>query len=191
MICYLIRHGKDDDRVRGGWSPTPLSEQGISEVQQLADHLAADPSFNIVRIFSSDLLRARQTAEIISSKLHIGVEYLPQFRETNNGILAGMNNHIATERYPGLFWNTLEWDERYPDGESPHQFFDRISNAWKTLKENMCDIDGNIVLVTHGGVINVIYHIEHGIPYSNKSKPLSIKSAGLIAFDVAPSRIKS
>ncbi len=184
MICYLIRHGKDDDRLRGDWSPTPLSEQGISEVQQLADHLAADPNFHVVRIFSSDLLRARQTAEILSSGLRIGVEYLPQFRETNNGVLAGMENAVATEKYPGLFWNTLEWDEGYPDGESPHQFFDRISAAWKTFKQNIQDTEGNVILVTHGGVINVIYHIEHGIQYSNKSKPISIKNAGIIAFNI-------
>lgn len=29
MICYLVRHGKDDDSVRGGWSKSPLSDEGI------------------------------------------------------------------------------------------------------------------------------------------------------------------
>ena len=94
-----------------------------------------------------------------------------------------MSNDIATERYPGLFWNTLEWDECYPDGESPHQFFDRISVAWKTFKQSTQDTEGNVILVTHGGVINAIYHIEHGIPYSNKNQPFSIKAAGMVEFD--------
>ena len=67
MICYLIRHGKDDNTIRGGWSDTPLTEQGKLEVEILANKLSNDLSLNITQIFSSDLMRAKQTAEIISS----------------------------------------------------------------------------------------------------------------------------
>ena len=57
MICYLIRHGKDDESVRGGWSSTPLTEQGIADVHRLSVDLASNKAMNIARIYASDLLR--------------------------------------------------------------------------------------------------------------------------------------
>lgn len=184
MICYLIRHGKDDDSLRGGWSDSPLTKEGVLEVEALADRLSADVQMNIARIFSSDLKRAEQTAEIISSRLGIEVEYLPQFRETNNGALAGMKNDVAAVKYPGLYWSTLEWDECYPAGESPHQFFDRICAAWSAFKQDVKALKGNAVLVTHGGVINVISHIEGGTRYTNKEKPFAVRNAEIVAFEL-------
>lgn len=184
MNCYILRHGKDDESVRGGWSSSSLTKDGVLAVEKLAEDLASDSNMNIKRIFSSDLLRARQTAEIIASKLRIETEYLPQFREANNGLLAGMNNEIASAKYPGLYWNTLGWDECYPAGESPHQFFDRIATAWHIFKKSIADVNGDVLLVTHGGVINVIYHIENKIEYSNQSKPFSVKSAEIVSFEL-------
>ena len=104
MKCYLVRHGKDDDSVRGGCSDAPLTEQGIEQVNALANDLASNLQLNISRIFSSDLFRAKQTAEIISKAINVPVVYLPQFREVNNGVLAGMKNTEALKKYPGLFW---------------------------------------------------------------------------------------
>lgn len=182
MNCYLVRHGKDDDSVRGGWSAEPLTEQGIEQVKALADNLSSDSQMNIVQIFSSDLLRAKQTAEIISQKIEAPVEYLPQFREVNNGVLAGMKNSEALIEFPGLFWKTLEWDECYPEGESPHIFYDRIRNAWSAFVNSIQSIDGDVLLVTHGGVINVILHIINSLEYSNKTKPFPVKNAELITI---------
>lgn len=180
MNCYLVRHGKDDDSVRGGWSAEPLTEQGIEQVKALADRLSSDSQMNIVQIFSSDLLRAKQTAEIISQKIEVPIEYLPQFREVNNGVLAGMKNAEALINFPGLFWNTLEWDECYPEGESPHMFYERIRNAWCVFINSIQNLNGDVLLVTHGGVINVILHIVNDLEYSNKTKPFPVKNAELI-----------
>lgn len=41
MMIYLVRHGKDDDTVRGGWSDHGLSPIGIKQVQALAEEMAA------------------------------------------------------------------------------------------------------------------------------------------------------
>ena len=184
MICYLIRHGKDDDRFRGGWSHTSLSAQGELDCQMLADYIHSNKDMNIAKIFSSDLLRAKQTAEIISAKINVSVEYLPQFREINNGILADMKNETASIKYPNLYWNTLEWGECYPCGESPHQFYDRIANAWNTFKQAIQDFNGNVMLITHGGVINIIYHLENKLTFSNKSIPFRIKPTEMISFEI-------
>ena len=184
MICYLIRHGKDDDSVRGGWSNSPLTSEGRNQAEQLSADILQAGGMDIGLIYTSDLPRARQTAEILSTALALPVTDRPEFREANNGILAGMDNREAEERYPGLYWNALNWDQPYPEGESPHQFYNRIADAWSRFKNEIQGVGHNVVLVTHGGVINVILCIENEIAYSNKSNPFPIGNAGMIGVEV-------
>ena len=92
MFCYIIRHGKDDDTVRGGWSDAPLTACGCTETERLAEQLARIQ--NIKKIYSSDLKRAVQTAQIIDKQMNCGIEYISGFREVNNGRLAGMKNSV-------------------------------------------------------------------------------------------------
>ena len=103
------------------------------------------------------------------------------FREVNNGVLAGMDNRLASEQYPGLYWSSLEWDEPYPGGESPRQFFERISAAWHDFRAAIREMDRNVLLVTHTGVIQAIQCIEHGVAYSNKTTPFPVRHAERIA----------
>lgn len=184
MMCYLIRHGKDDDSVRGGWSNSPLTSEGRMQVNNLAVKLTSRDDLNIGMIYTSDLLRAIQTADILSVALSAPVTELPEFRESNNGILAGMDNVLAAERYPGLYWSNLSWEQAYPGGESPCKFHERISNAWYAFKKTIQGLDYNVILVTHGGVINVIQCIENGITYSNKSNPFPMGNAEMIGVRV-------
>lgn len=184
MFCYLIRHGKDDETLRGGWSDTPLTKEGAVQAEVLAARLAGDGEQNIARIYASDLPRARQTAQILSQKTRIPIEYLPGFREVNNGVLAGMKNEDALAQYPGLFWNALEWEEAYPGGESPREFYERISAAWRVFTADVMAQNQNVILVTHGGVINVILHIVKGLDYSNRNKPFPVKHTEVIAIEL-------
>ena len=185
MICYLIRHGKDDDSVRGGWSQSPLTDEGILQTKRLSEKILSDDQINIGKIYTSDLPRARQTTEILSEALSIPFTEAPEFRETDNGVLAGMDNMIAEKQFPGLYWSMLDWDEPYPGGESPRQFYNRISKAWTYFKKKAQKSDCDIALVTHGGVINVIQCIENGITYSNKANPFPIGNAEMIKIDIS------
>ena len=164
MKIYLVRHGKDREDVRGGWSSQPLTEEG----QKQANELAKTVDFPVDAIYSSDLLRAIQTAEPLSRKLGISIVKCPEFREVNNGALAGMENVQALQQYPGLFWNTLAWEECYPGGESPRAFYERISTAWDHFQKKIWEKQENAVLVTHSGCIHVICSILEGKPYSNR-----------------------
>ena len=67
MILYIARHGKDDDTVRGGWSQTPLTEEGIQQAESLASFVQKS-NLNIKHIYSSDLPRAMQTAEAVANR---------------------------------------------------------------------------------------------------------------------------
>ncbi|MBQ7596349.1 MAG: histidine phosphatase family protein [Clostridia bacterium] len=90
----LLRHGADDDTRLGGWSDAGLSALGVEQVKQ-AGKTIADGNYNICRICSSDLPRAKETAEIIAGQLGVPVVFAKEFRETNNGDLAGIKIKTA------------------------------------------------------------------------------------------------
>lgn len=181
MIIYLVRHGQDDDTCRGGWSNHALTSEGVTQSENLAIELYNNKNeYNITKIYSSDLNRAAQTAKILADKINVPVNFTSEFREVNNGDLAGLKNEIADKQYPGLYWRKLEWEEHYPNGESPKEFYERIKSAWNELINSEKNNKGNIMLVTHGGVINIIKTIVSNQEYSNKIRYEGIKSATLI-----------
>ena len=184
MTIYLVRHGKDDGTVRGGWSGHGLSPLGVEQVRALAENIAAK-KLNVDCIYSSDLKRAAETAEILSHRLGAPIEYIPALREVDNGVLAGMKNSLADEKYPGLYWSALDYDARYPNGESPRLFFDRVKAAWLALKHRrLAQAAGDALLVTHGGVIEAILCVENGIAFSHREKHFSTPSAALIPVEI-------
>lgn len=180
MRVYLVRHGQDDPSVRGGWSNQPLTPEGHKQAETLAERILTD-KISVERVYSSDLPRAMQTADPIAKALGSTVIPAPQFREVNNGDLAGMDNTLALEKYPGLFWNTLAWEQHYPNGESPREFYGRIKAAWAELVESK---EENILLVTHSGVIHVILSILSGSDYSNRAVHPKITHAELITIEL-------
>lgn len=183
MFCYLVRHGRDDESIRGGWSQHGLTQDGQAQARTLAAYIRKNnDSLGIRHIFTSDLRRAVQTAEPIAEALDLSVIPMPGFREVNNGALAGMKNDVAMERYPGLFWNQMEWEQKYPGGESPMGFYQRITNAWSMFQEGIQEEGENALLVTHGGVINVIRHLIRSEPYSNQKRPFPIKNGEMIVL---------
>ena len=86
-MIYLMRHGADPSDRYGGWSEFGLTPTGREQVHHAKTMLRGK---GITQIYSSDLTRARETAEIVAETLLLKVTYLPQFRESNNGLLAGM-----------------------------------------------------------------------------------------------------
>ena len=181
MICCLVRHGKDDDTVRGGWSQQPLTDEGEVQAAELAVFVQKS-GLGIQQLYSSDLLRAMQTAQIVADSLRLPIVPKPEFREVNNGNLAGIKNELAAEQYPGLYWNTLAWEQQYPGGESPKEFYERIRCAWDVLQKDILERNENVMLVTHGGVMHVILSIVKGEIYSNQASPRKIRNAELIAL---------
>ena len=179
-MIYLMRHGADPSDRCGGWSPYGLTEEGKEQVHRATGHLLKQ---GITHIYSSDLTRAKETAMIVARELSLPITYLSQFRESNNGCLAGMLKTEAKKRYPGIYWNALDWTEHWPGGESPEQFFHRIRHAWDAFKVRVGE--HHVLLVSHGGVMNVILCLEHGLPYTNRETHFQIKDAEIITIDIS------
>ncbi len=184
MELIFIRHGEDDGRYRGGHSNIDLTPRGEAQAKQLAQFLYDNREvYNISHIISSDLPRAMSTAQFISAELKIPIISDSRIREMNNGDLAGMLNEEAEIKYPNLFFSTLDMDEPYPNGESPNEFFNRIKVWFTSILATSQRTEGNTCVVTHGGVINIIYHIVKNIPWSNKGTAFPVSNCSIHIVD--------
>lgn len=185
MKIFFVRHGKDDEKFRGGWSSLGLVPEGVEQAKQLARYFSEKRTeYGITKIISSDLPRAKETADILAKELGLVVVTEERLREVDNGKLAGMPNEEVLEKYPGLFWSTLKPEECYPNGESPMQFFSRIKEWFETFLKEYKDADGNVLVVTHGGVINVVYHLVRNLEWSNTKKSVSVGNCSVHVLDV-------
>lgn len=184
MKIFFVRHGKDDDSYRGGWSNLDLVDEGREQAFQLAAYLYENQKINKINcVISSDLVRTMSTATYIADRLSIPIIQESQIREMNNGDLAGISNKLAEEKYPGLYFNTLEMTERYPNGESPAEFYGRIKNWLFKFMSEYHDKTENILVVTHSGVINIIYYIINNMDWSNKAKPFKVSNCSIHILD--------
>lgn len=184
MKIFFVRHGKDDENYRGGWSNLGLVQEGVEQAKRLAKYLKEKSAeYGITYIVSSDLPRAKETAEIIANELGLSVETNERLREADNGDLAGMLNEEALEKYSGLFWGMLKPDECYPNGESPNIFFARIKTWFEAFLEECKKFDDNVLVVTHGGVINVVYHLVKDMEWSNTKKSVPVGNCSVHVLD--------
>ena len=180
MNILFVRHGKDSDQHRGGWSQLDLLPEGKREAKTLADYLVQHKEdYHFTKMITSDLKRAETTATILAETLQLPLEKESSLRETNNGDLAGMLNSEADQKFPRLYFRSLAMDEHYPNGESPREFYQRIKTWFELfLKENH-NSDETQIVVTHGGVINIIYHLVNQIEWTNKSNLFHVKHCSI------------
>lgn len=140
--------------------------------------------FKFTRIISSDLNRAKETALYISDKFKIEPEFNEEWRENNNGIIAGMPNEEVEKNYPGIYFGTLRMDERFPGGESPREFLERINHSFYELRDDVIQKNEDVLVVTHGGVINIIYHLIKDIEWTNKNKVFKCQNTSISKIEI-------
>jgi broad specificity phosphatase PhoE len=132
----LVRHGETDWNAEGrlqGHTDRPLSEFGGRQTRRLADDLEDE---ELEAIYSSDLSRARETAEIVGERLGLPVVLDPDLREKDWGTWEGLT---AVER------DRVEFV-----GESTEAHRERILRALWRISERHPG-GGRVLVVTHGG----------------------------------------
>ena len=180
MKILFVRHGKDSAQHRGGWSQLDLLPEGKREAETLANYLAQHKeNYHFTKVITSDLKRAETTAMILAEKLQLPLEKVRDLRETNNGDLAGMLNSEADQKFPHIYFRSLAMDEHYPNGESPREFYQRIKTWFQRFLQENNDSDETQIVVTHGGVINIIYHLVNQIEWTNKSNLFHVKHCSI------------
>jgi broad specificity phosphatase PhoE len=150
----LIRHGETDynlNRRYCGFSNPSLNIFGISQAENLTRELK---DFGVTAVYSSDLLRATQTAEILFPKHQI--KTIPDFREYNFGVFEGLTYDEIIKNHPKLYrdWINNHSSVMLPGGEGFEEFKKRVCSALSsTISLNK---DKTIALVTHSGPIRLI-----------------------------------
>ena len=139
----FVRHGETDwnaERRFQGHADVPLNARGLAQAQELADRLAAEA---LDAIYTSDLSRARVTAEIVSTRLGVPAVVDPDLREIDVGAVEG----LTFEESRGLGWQ----------GEPKDAHAARILRAIHRIAGN--HPDGRVLVVTHGGSMRRVH--EH------------------------------
>jgi broad specificity phosphatase PhoE len=156
MHVYFVRHGESEANILHQFSNRgiqhPLTEKGRQQAYILADMMRGK---QITRIFTSPLLRAMQTAEILSGVLKIPCTPTDALREFDCGILEGKSDLISWQRFDRLLeeWFVCHnWDSRIEEGES----FNDIRRRFETFINNLRIIKLNLVLVGHGGIFRAM-----------------------------------
>nr|VDG63064.1 phosphoglycerate mutase family protein [Streptococcus thermophilus] len=156
----MLRHGQttyNAGRRMQGQLDTPLSDTGVEQARAAAKWVEAH-EFPVVKIISSDLSRARDTAAIIAEKLGLEVELDSRLRETHLGSWQGMTHDDVDAQFArarASWRHNPGWAP--PGGESRLDVAARARPLIDGLMNTFQDWDGNTVLVVaHGGTISAL-----------------------------------
>ena len=162
----LLRHGESVGNAEGkhqGQSNFPLTEKGEAQARALANRwLIEKKSFDL--IISSPLARARGTAEILAEALHLTLEFNPLWMERDNGLLAGLRPEEAVATYP-----RPPFVHPYlPIGLTGESQWELYLRAGKAIQDLLHHTPGNYLIVSHGGILNMVLYAILGItPQAN------------------------
>jgi 2,3-bisphosphoglycerate-dependent phosphoglycerate mutase len=182
MAMFLIRHGETiGNASRIVQRPdSPLSPRGIAQAERLARRLAPQ---GIARIVSSDLTRARITAERLQRLTGVPLSVEPFLQERNFGDLRGTP-------YGELGFDMFAPAYAPPNGETWEVFHARVDAAWERLQELAEATDGHLAVVTHGLVCRSLA-ARHLILPAGEAAPVRWENASLTIIDgPAPWRVR-
>lgn len=157
MKVYMIRHGQSVANYKhemAGWAQVPLSELGFQQAQALSPYLA---QIRFDKIYSSDLLRAIQTAKTaLPGCTPILCE---KIREISVGSLSGKSRTQCIEQYGDQFViDNLNQDFSAYGGENQHMIGCRVFEFMQEL-ESLTEIDNVAVFGHEGTVHQMLNHV--------------------------------
>jgi broad specificity phosphatase PhoE len=148
----LVRHGESTWNAQSRWqgqADPPLSPLGEQQAEEAAERLAEIAS--ITAVWTSDLVRARRTAELIASRLRLErVCDEPRLRERDVGSWSGLTRAEIEERWPGY----LAARRSPPDFEGDVELLARTRAGLSAAVDG--SRSGELLVVTHGGVVRTI-----------------------------------
>ncbi len=181
-FLIFIRHGETawnrEKRFQGGRSDIPLNARGILQSELLAGALLRE---HVRALFSSPLVRARRTAEIIGERIGLNVRILPELVELNYGKYEGEFEADLQEKYGAEFmrWRESHYTLPAPGGDSIESVSDRVSRAFKAMTG--VSEDGDVAVVAHQGILMALkallqgnYSVEAAKSYKQKNNEIDL-----------------
>ncbi len=177
----LIRHGETEwnsQKRMQGHSNSNLSEVGRGQIQALGE-LMKNVSFD--HIYSSDSLRARQTAEAITQYSGHTLQFDQRIREKNLGVFEGLTSTEAKERHPEIYrlFKTAGANYVIDEGESTQQLLERALEFIEEIR--LRHPQERVVMVTHGGVVRVLMKHALGLSIDAPTRFI-IKNTGIFGL---------
>jgi probable phosphoglycerate mutase len=157
----LVRHGETDwnrERRFQGHADPPLNETGREQALGLAAQLAGE---GIELVYTSDLARARETAEIVAARLGADVRSLRELREIDVGEWEGLTWPEIEERYPE---GARSWRDRgygWESGETYDELGERVVAALRRIAAD--HPTKRVLVVGHGGTIRATRAFIEGL----------------------------
>jgi probable phosphoglycerate mutase len=178
----LVRHGQStwnsEHRIQGQLDP-PLSDEGRRQAERVGWRIAGR---RLAGLYSSDLKRAFETAQAIEAATGLRAEPMAGLREIFLGEWEGLRTDDLAQRFPEAWasWtDEPDWD-LVPGGEGAALFETRVAAALDEILGRHAQ--GDVVVVTHGGVIQIALHRVIGRP-SRGLFPFKIQNASISVIE--------
>lgn len=165
MVILVIRHGESEADlldVCEGRADFELTQRGHLQADAMASFVKAN--YSVTKIYASTLKRAAQTAKHLADKIGVPIQQEEDLMEFNNGLLAGLSKKEAAEKYPKI--KNLPIDQAVYGQESQLEFRNRADKVLQKIINDTKEEDV-IAIVTHGGMINQLYHSFLGLPVAS------------------------
>lgn len=178
---YIVRHAESESNVKeivNGLEDYPLTKNGEAQAQAIGKELN---HINFDAVFSSDLMRAKRTAEIIVLEKKLAVKTTEALRERNFGKFSGKPIKELFELFDS--WKTLSYSELIKqrpadDAESDEEIIARLITF---LREIAVAYQGkNVLITTHGGII---YNFLAHLGVINHKKLVIIENTALVVVE--------
>lgn len=186
MRFYFVRHGQSEANVLREISNRgqrhPLTDLGREQAAALAARLRGA---GIVRLYSSPLLRARQTADILAAAWGLDYEVTDALREFDCGVAEGRADKEAWDLW---HWLVDEWfaghaETRIEDGESLIDVRDRFVPFAQRLAERYDNEPGGIACIGHGGLYMTMFSLGLGLVDPAWLESQSLSNTGIIEVE--------
>jgi broad specificity phosphatase PhoE len=182
----LVRHGQSEGNAGGrfgGHTSTPLSALGRAQAEATARALATE---KVTAIYSSDLVRAIETAEPLARSLNLEITRAEAFRERSVGRMEGLTFQEAAEQFPEDYAALLrrDFDLVLTGGESYRQMLDRSARALdEAINSNR---SGCLTIFSHTGTICILALHLMGALDAPELRPVWIATAncGVTRFEL-------
>ena len=177
MSIVWLRHGETALNASRIVQPadTPLSERGRAQAGAAARRLAA---LAPAALLSSDLPRARQTAQALADATGLAVQTDPLLRERNFGDLRGRTHDSLGFELHGL-------REAPPGGESMADFLARVAHAWRRVTAQRAGMNGTLVVISHGLLIHAALK-DHAHWSDRSALPPWLENTAVSVVDAMP-----
>ena len=165
ISLYIVRHGETmhnlENRVQGH-TDSPLTDLGKRQVSAIADKLASE---KFTTIYSSDLGRARTTAEVIASRHNLPVHTTSLLREACLGVIQGLTQAEFAEKYPEEYrkWKENSAENRPPGAEKLEEVIERCRQFLTEITEKHQNGE-KLLAAVHGGSVRGLICAAFNLP---------------------------